>query len=312
MQNGKVIILLGPTAAGKTDLALALSARWPLDIISVDSAQVYRYMNIGTAKPDAETLARFPHRLINLIDPDQTYSAAQFCLDATAAIRSSHAAGRVPLLAGGTMLYAKALMQGLSPLPPASPALRAELEAEAAAVGWPAMHAELARHDPVSASRLQPNDAQRIQRALEVWRLRGVPLSSLQLVAPGTSQFPFETLLVGLMPADRAHLHQRIALRFNRMLEADLVGELAELRKRFSLDQQMPSMRSVGYRQAWEYLEGAIDRTQLAERGIAATRQLAKRQMTWLRSMHGAELFDSLDDSTPATVLERCGRFLQA
>ncbi len=309
--TGKVILLLGPTAAGKTDLSFVLSAHLPLDIISVDSAQVYRHMNIGTAKPDAETLARYPHRLIDLIDPDQAYSAAKFCSDAMEAIRDSHSKGRVPLLAGGTMLYAKALLQGLSALPAADPALRAELEAEATLIGWPAMHAQLARHDPVSASRLKPNDAQRIQRALEVWRLSGVPLSSLQLSASAPSSFPFKSLVLGLMPVDRARLHQRIAQRFEKMLSQGLVDELAGLRRRFKLNPQMPSMRSVGYRQAWEYLEGDINHAQVAEKGMAATRQLAKRQITWLRSMAGATILDSLDREAPAAALDRCRRFLE-
>lgn len=310
MMDGRVIFLLGPTAAGKTDLALALCQCLPLDIISVDSAQVYRHMNIGTAKPDAETLSRYPHQLIDLINPDQAYSAAQFCGDAAAAIRASHDRGRVPLLAGGTMLYARALMQGMSRLPPADPVLRAELAEQAAAIGWPAMHAELARHDPVSAARLQPNDAQRVQRALEVWRLTGVPLSSLQVSTTTPPRFPFQSLVLGLMPADRGRLHQRIADRFNNMLAQGLVDELDGLRRNFELNPQMPSMRSVGYRQAWEYLDGKLDQAGLTEKGITATRQLAKRQMTWLRSMAKAELFDSLDKGAPTAILERSQQFL--
>lgn len=310
MTTQKVIFLLGPTAAGKTDLALALAARFPLEIISVDSAQVYRGMDIGTAKPDAGTLARFPHHLINLIDPDEAYSAARFCGDAIAVIRDVHARGAVPLLTGGTMLYARALTQGLSSLPPADPAVRGQLESQAREIGWPAMHALLAVHDPVTAARLEPNDAQRIQRALEVWRLTGSPLSALQTAADSTATFLHRALMLGLMPADRAQLHDRIARRFENMLARGLVDELAELRKEFALTPDMPSMRSVGYRQAWEYLEGKIDRQALADKGIAATRQLAKRQMTWLRSMPAMDLVDGFQPGAQTALETRCAGFL--
>lgn len=310
MTMQKVIFLLGPTAAGKTDLALALAARFPIEIVSVDSAQVYRGMDIGTAKPDAETLARFPHHLINLIDPGEAYSAARFCGDAKGVIRDVHARGAVPLLTGGTMLYARALTQGLSSLPPADPAVRGQLESQAREIGWPAMHARLAVHDPVTAARLEPNDSQRIQRALEVWQLTGSPISALQTAGQTPSAFPYRALMLGLMPADRTLLHDRIARRFENMLACGLIDELAELRKKFALSPDMPSMRSVGYRQVWEYLEGEIDRQTMAEKGIAATRQLAKRQMTWLRSMSAMELIDGFQPGAQAALEARCAGFL--
>ena len=278
------VLLMGPTASGKSGLALALCERLPCEIVSVDSAQVYRGMDIGTAKPDAATRARVPHHLIDLIEPTESYSAARFCADATATIAAIRARGRVPILAGGTMLYVKALTEGLSALPRADPATRDAIDAEAARVGWPRMHAELARVDPAAAARLAPNDSQRIQRALEVWRLTGRPLSSWQGNRDAT---PFDAIRVALVPADRARLHREIARRFDAMLDQGLVDELAALRRRHALEASMPSMRSVGYRQAWRYLDGEIDRDTLRATGIAATRQLAKRQITWLRSMPG-------------------------
>jgi tRNA dimethylallyltransferase len=311
MMPERVIFLLGPTASGKTDLALALASRFPVEIVSVDSAQVYRGMDIGTAKPDAATLARFPHHLIDLIDPTEAYSAARFCRDAQAAIGAVHARGAVPLLTGGTMLYARALMQGLSSLPPADPAVREQLESRAREIGWPGMHALLAIHDPATAARLKPNDAQRIQRALEVWQLTGSPLSALQTMADSPVQFPYRSLLLGLMPAERAQLHQRIATRFTQMLSRGLVDELEALRRGFALTPEMPSMRCVGYRQAWEFLDGRSNWRSLTEKGIAATRQLAKRQMTWLRSMPAVEPVDSLAADARAAIEARCGEFLE-
>jgi tRNA dimethylallyltransferase len=278
------ILLTGPTASGKSALALSLAEDLGGEIVSVDSAQVYRGMDIGTAKPDAATRARVPHHLIDLIEPTESYSAARFCADATAAIAAIRARGRLPVLAGGTMLYVKALTEGLSALPRADQATRDAIDAEAARVGWPRMHAELARVDPAAAARLAPNDAQRIQRALEVWRLTGRPLSSWQGNRDAT---PFEAIRIALVPADRERLHREIARRFDAMLDAGLVEELAALRRRYALDPSMPSMRSVGYRQAWRYLDGEIDRDTLRATGIAATRQLAKRQITWLRAMPG-------------------------
>jgi tRNA dimethylallyltransferase len=277
------VLLMGPTASGKTAVALELAARLPVEIVSVDSAQVYRGMDVGTAKPDAATRSRVRHHLLDLIDPDQAYSAARFRVDALAAIAGVRARGRIPLLVGGTMLYFKALREGLSDLPPADAAVRARLDARAADEGWPALHAELAHVDPATAARLDPADSQRIQRALEVYELSGRPMSALQ----GARRSPAEAGLVSLalIPQDRAELHRRIAIRFDAMLAAGLVDEPAGLRRRFRLDASMPSMRCVGYRQAWQFIDGDGDCDALRERGAAATRQLARRQLTWLRSL---------------------------
>ncbi|MBS0321241.1 MAG: tRNA (adenosine(37)-N6)-dimethylallyltransferase MiaA [Proteobacteria bacterium] len=278
-----VIVLMGPTAAGKSDVALALAAALDGEIVSVDSAQVYRGMDIGTAKPDTATRARVAHHLVDVIDPDASYSAARFCADAEAALADIAARGRAPIVAGGTMLYFKALTEGLSSLPVAAPAVRAALDARAAADGWPALHAELARVDPATAARLAPTDAQRIQRALEVHIVAGVPLSSLQArrAAPaGRAAW----LRVALVPGDRARLHRDIETRFDRMIAAGLVDELAALRRRYALSADMPSMRSVGYRQAYALLDGSVDVATFRAQAIAATRQLAKRQFTWLRA----------------------------
>jgi len=277
--------LLGPTASGKSRLALELAARHPLEIVSVDSGQVYRGMDIGTAKPTREERARVPHHLIDLVDPTESYSAGRFRADAVRAIEGVLGRGRVPLLVGGTMLYYRALAQGIDALPEADPALRARLDARAAREGWPALHAELARVDPVTAERLSPNDAQRIQRALEVWEITGQPIAAHQVKAP--SPLPFALRAFALVPEDRAALHLRIAERFEQMLRDGLVEELAALRKRHDLNASLPSMRCVGYRQAWGYLEGEYGLDELRARGIAATRQLAKRQLTWLRSLPG-------------------------
>ncbi len=279
------ICLAGPTASGKSALALALAERVPLEIVSVDSAQVFRGMDIGTAKPGAAERARVPHHLIDLLDPREAYSAARFAADALAVVRAINARGALALLVGGTMLYFKALREGLDPMPAADPALRAALDAEAAARGWPALHAELARVDPATAARLAPGDAQRIQRALEVWRASGRPLSAWQ---QGAQQAPAAAAaawpLVTLEPRSRAWLHERIAVRFRAMLDAGLLDEVRALRARGDLNPALPSMRCVGYRQAWAALDSG-DLAALPDRGIAATRQLAKRQLTWLRSM---------------------------
>jgi tRNA dimethylallyltransferase len=284
------VLLMGPTASGKSAVALELAARLPVEIVSVDSAQVYRGMDIGTAKPDGETRARVRHHLLDLIDPDQAYSAARFRIDALAAIADIRARGRVPLLVGGTMLYFKALREGLSDLPPANAAVRARLDTRAAGEGWRALHAELARLDPATAARLDPTDSQRIQRALEVYELSGRPISALQ----GARQKPAEAgfLSLALIPHDRAVLHRRIANRFDAMLAAGLVDEVSGLRRRFRLDPSMPSMRCVGYRQAWQFIDGVGDRDELRARGAAATRQLARRQLTWLRSLQ-EQTFDA-------------------
>jgi tRNA dimethylallyltransferase len=281
------VLLMGPTGSGKSALSMALAERFPVEIVSVDSAQVYRGMDIGTAKPDAAARARVPHHLIDLIDPVEAYSAARFRADAIQAIAAIRSRGVVPLLVGGTMLYFKALQEGLSALPVADPAVRARLDARAAVEGWPALHAELARVDPVSAGRLQSTDAQRIQRALEVHEITGRPLSELQ-GAREAEGVPGRTIAVALVPEDRVALHQVIAVRFDAMLAAGLVAEVAGLRERHALTPDLPSMRCVGYRQAWEFLDDRIDAATLRAKGIAATRQLAKRQFTWLRRMPAA------------------------
>ncbi len=281
--------LAGPTASGKTAAALAAAARRPVEIVSVDSALVYRDMDIGTAKPSREELAQAPHHLIDIRDPAQAYSAAEFAADATRLVSEIHARGALPLLVGGTMLYFKALFDGLSAMPTADTAVRAQLDERAAREGWPALHAQLARVDPPTAARLAPNDSQRIQRALEVFLVSGRPLSQwhAQEAASGGLR---PALFLSLEPQDRAWLHHRIALRFDQMLAGGFLDEVKALRARGDLQPDLPSMRCVGYRQAWEWLEAAETGAprpiaELRERGIAATRQLAKRQLTWLRSM---------------------------
>jgi tRNA dimethylallyltransferase len=281
------LALTGPTASGKTAAALAIAQRWPVEIISVDSALVYRGMDIGTAKPSAAELAAVPHHLIDIRDPLDAYSAAEFVRDATRLQGEIAARGRVPLLVGGTMLYLKALFDGLDDMPPAQPVVRAAIEAEAQAQGWPAMHAALALVDPTTAARLAPNDSQRISRALEVFRVSGQPISALQQGArKGAWPLPAGALL-SLEPTDRAWLHERIAQRFDTMLAAGFLDEVRALRARGDLQPDLPSMRCVGYRQAWDALDADNPAAlqQLREQGIAATRQLAKRQITWLRSM---------------------------
>jgi len=302
------IFLMGPTASGKTDVAVALVQRLPLEIISVDSALVYRDMDIGTAKPDAETLRVAPHHLIDLIDPAEAYSAARFCEDALRVMAEITARGHVPLLVGGTMLYFKALWEGLSELPQADADLREEIEAEAGERGWPALHEELAKLDPETAARLKPADAQRIQRALEVVRLTGLPMSQA-LAGKRSEALPYRVLPLALAPSDRAMLHERIAQRFVAMLQAGLVDEVIALRKKYPLKPGLPSMRCVGYRQAWQYLEGEYDREELLNRGIYATRQLAKRQLTWLRGME-VETLDCLAADLAAQAEARVRRFL--
>ncbi len=291
MSTLPAVLVMGPTASGKSALALALAGGLAAEIVSVDSAQVYRGMDIGTAKPDAGERAQVPHHLIDLIDPTEAYSAARFRRDALKAVAAIRARGRVPLLVGGTMLYFKALLEGLSALPPANPAVRAALDARAAAEGWPALHAELARVDPATAARLEPMDAQRIQRALEVHATTGVPLSALQGARVADAGLG-PHVAIALLPPDRAVLHARIEARFDAMLDAGLVGELRSLRSRFALSPDLPSMRCVGYRQAWEFIDGAIDMKALRATGAAATRQLAKRQFTWLRALP-ATAFDA-------------------
>lgn len=281
MSKPLVIFLMGPTASGKSALAMELVRRLPCDIISVDSALVYRGMDIGTAKPTSDELTEAPHRLIDLRDPLQSYSAADFCQDALQEMAAITAQGRIPLLVGGTMLYFKALLEGLSPLPEADPQVRATIETQAAESGWGALHAELCRIDPVAGARIHPNDPQRLSRALEVFRITGKTLTELtQQQGPG---LPYQTLQYAIAPLEREILRQRIAERFDAMLALGFETEVRNLMARGDLHPELPSMRCVGYRQMWDYLSGVLDYAEMRYRGIVATNQLAKRQMTWLR-----------------------------
>lgn len=303
------ILLMGPTASGKTAVAMALTRRFPVELISVDSAQVFRDMDIGTAKPDAATLREFPHRLIDLISPEEAYSAARFCADALAAMAEISARGKVPLLVGGTMLYFKALLEGLADLPQACPETRADIDSQAIAQGWPTVHAALAEVDPQTAARLHPTDAQRIQRALEVFRLAGRPMSAL--LTEGKNQLPpYEFLALGLLPSERSVLHERIAQRYDAMLADGLEGEVDLLRAKYRLSLDLPSMRCVGYRQIWEVQDGLAPRSEMRERGIYATRQLAKRQITWIGNTLKPETFDCLAQDVEAGIIERVASFL--
>jgi tRNA dimethylallyltransferase len=292
---------MGPTASGKSPLALALARSLPVEIVSVDSAQIYRGLDIGTAKPSPAERAAVPHHLIDILDPTEAYSAARFRGDALRSMEEIGARGRIPLLVGGTMLYFKALREGLSELPESDAGVRARLDAEAAARGWPAMHEELARVDIATAARLKTGDAQRIQRALEVYRLSGKPMSQL-IGRRQSAALPFRLIELALVPSDRSALHRRIEERFDSMLEQGLIEELQALRKRYPLSSSLPSMRCVGYRQTWQFLDGEISREQLRDRGIFATRQLAKRQLTWLRGMHGSTTIDCLASDVEAKV----------
>ncbi|MCO6440292.1 MAG: tRNA (adenosine(37)-N6)-dimethylallyltransferase MiaA [Nitrococcus mobilis] len=287
-----VVFLMGPTASGKTAVAVELVAALPCEIISVDSALVYRDMNIGTAKPSAETLAIAPHQLIDIRDPAQCYSAAEFRDEALSLIKAIHARERIPLLVGGSMLYFRALAGGLADLPAADHRLRASLEREAQRAGWPALHERLARVDAKTAARLHPNDAQRIQRALEVYELTGKALSGLTH-DHALEQLPFPLIKFVMVPAVRATLHRRIEVRFRQMLASGFVDEVFELRRRGDLDLSKPSMRAVGYRQIWRYLEGNYDYATMVACALSATRQFAKRQLTWLRREQEAEWFDT-------------------
>ncbi len=300
-----VVLLMGPTASGKTDLAVALTEHLPFDIVSVDSAMVFRGMDIGTAKPDAEVLARAPHRLIDILDPSESYSAARFRDDALREIRAIHAAGRIPLLVGGTMMYFRALQQGLAELPSADPATRARIEAQAVAEGWEALHGRLQAIDPAAAARIHPNDPQRLQRALEVYELTGLPLS--ELLARGAEQaFPYRAVELVVMPAEREVLRRRISGRFETMLRAGLLEEVERLFRRGDLSSELPSIRCVGYRQAWGYLAGDYDAHTMVEKAVSATRQLAKRQLTWLRQWERAGRLDS----TNPYLLDRALKWL--
>jgi tRNA dimethylallyltransferase len=301
--------LLGPTASGKSTLALALAEKISLEIVSVDSAQVYRGMDIGTAKPSAAERQSVPHHLLDVIDPDHSYSTGRWRSDAIQRIAEILGRKKIPLLVGGTMLYYRALVAGLDTLPQADPEVRREIDADAARRGWAALHAELEKVDPKTAHRLPPTDAQRIQRALEVWRLTGKPLSHLQGVSK--TDLPFKVKAFALVPSDRDALHKQIALRFDAMLKAGLIDELAGLKARYRLAGGMPSMRCVGYRQVWEHLEGKLGRAELREQAVIATRQLAKRQLTWLRSFNDLTRLETGGPGDAAAALERLLRELR-
>ena len=304
------IFLMGPTASGKTAVAVALIDQLPVEIISVDSALVYKDMDIGTAKPDANLLLQAPHHLLNLIDPTSAYSAASFRSDALRLMADITARGKIPLLVGGTMLYFKALQEGLSGLPEANPEVRAALDLEAAQIGWPGMHAKLALIDSVTAARLAPNDTQRIQRALEVHAISGETMSSL-FAKQTSAALPYRLLKLALVPNDRAVLHERIALRFDQMLEAGFLDEVRALLVKYpTLTQDATSMRCVGYRQALEHLAGDYDLAELRDRGIFATRQLAKRQLTWLRGMADSLELDCLQSDLQDQVLQVIKQYL--
>ncbi|KTB72808.1 tRNA dimethylallyltransferase [Pseudomonas viridiflava ICMP 13104] len=306
------IFLMGPTAAGKTDLAIELSKVLPCELISVDSALVYRGMDIGTAKPSKAQLAEFPHCLIDILDPAQSYSAADFRADALAAMAEITARGNIPLLVGGTMLYFKALLDGLADMPAADAEVRAQLEADALAFGWQSLHDQLAVVDPVSAARIHPNDPQRLIRALEVYRVSGMSMTahreqqtaqSTEAAASGRQQLPYTVANLAIAPADRKVLHHRIALRFEQMLDQGFLDEVLALRSRGDLHSGLPSIRAVGYRQVWDHLDGKLTRDEMQERGIIATRQLAKRQFTWLRSWENLHWLDSLaSDNLPRAL----------
>ena len=303
---------MGPTASGKTGIAVELAQQLPVELVSVDSALVYRGMDIGTAKPDAATLAQAPHHLIDLIPPTEAYSAAQFRADALRLMADISARGRIPLLVGGTMLYFNALQNGLSNLPEADPEVRARLDAQALEIGWPGMHARLAAVDPQTAARLEPTDAQRIQRALEVWELSGRTMTQIFAETTARDDFPYRLLKLALLPSDRTVLHARIAQRFDDMLQSGLVREVEDLRAAYpALHAGMPSMRCVGYRQAWQYLDGEFGLDKLREKGIAATRQLAKRQLTWLRGMDDTVELDCLDGQLQEKVLMQIKQFIE-
>ncbi|GAA5234417.1 tRNA (adenosine(37)-N6)-dimethylallyltransferase MiaA [Verticiella sediminum] len=302
-----VILLMGPTAAGKSAATLAVAERWPVEIVNVDSATIYRGMDVGTAKPGAEERARVPQHLLDIVDPAETYSAARFRADALALIAAIRDRGRTPVLAGGTMMYYKALQEGLAELPEADATLRIELEARAAREGWPALHAELARLDAPTAARLAPNDSQRIQRALEVCLLSGQPMSELLAAsqagrAGDTAGLDFHA--ISLEPGERAGLHARIARRYDLMLEQGLLAEVAALRERGDLHPGLPSIRCVGYRQTWSHLAGECSLAQAREQAIAATRQLAKRQITWLRARPERRIVDCLRTDAAAGVVD--------
>jgi len=306
---GLVLCLMGPTASGKTGLAVELVERYPVEIVSVDSALVYRGMDVGTAKPGPDVLARAPHRLIDIVDPAEAYSAARFRDDALEEIRAIRARQRIPLLVGGTMLYFRALMQGLSALPPADPAVREHLLAQARELGWDALHQRLRAVDPVAAARIHANDTQRVQRALEVHAVTGRSMTS-HLSSRDRPDIPWRYICWGLFLPSREQLHARIEARFHGMLEDGLVAEVAGLRGRGDLDLNQPSMRAVGYRQVWDYLDGRLSHEQMTERGIFASRQLAKRQLTWLRSEPDLEWFDATQSGLVGRICARMDQLM--
>jgi tRNA dimethylallyltransferase len=310
MLRPSAILLMGPTGAGKTELAAGLVGRFPLDIVSVDAAMVFRGMDIGTAKPDAELLARAPHRLIDLIDPRESYSAARFLEDAGEAMAEIAARGRTPLLVGGTMLYFRALQSGLAQLPAADPVLRARIEARAAEEGWPALHAALAQRDPAAAARIRPNDRQRIQRALEVVERTGRTLTEQQAEDLRGASRAADLKLV-LAPADRAELAVRLERRFADMMGRGLLDEVRRLFARGDLRGELPAVRLIGYRQLWSHLENGVPLDEAVRLAVVATRQLARRQLTWLRAEPGAEWFDAFDGETPERIAARVAEWLR-
>lgn len=302
---------MGPTASGKTDLAVALRKHLPVELINVDSAQIYRDMDIGTAKPDSETLRAAPHRLISFCDPAQPYSAADFATDAKREMADIIASGRVPLLVGGSMLYFKVLLEGLSKLPEANPEIREHIQQQADREGWPSLHNELQKVDAQTASRLHPNHSQRIQRALEVYRITGVPLSELQMKLQGGIQDDFDICQFALIPHNRALLHQRIEQRFLAMMDQGFAAEVEKLYQRGDLNLDMPAIRSVGYRQLWDYFDGRCDLSEAVEKAIIATRQLSKRQQTWLRNWPNRVQIPVDDASGYLSTDSHCELFLK-
>ena len=298
------IFLMGPTASGKTDLAIELCEKLPCEIISVDSALIYKGMDIGTAKPTNEELVRAPHQLIDILDPAQSYSVAEFRKDALEAMQQVVARGNIPLLVGGTMMYYKALVDGLSPLPQSSASVRQQIEQQAKELGWEVLHEQLSKIDPESAKRIHPNDPQRLIRALEVYQLTNQTMTALMAVK--SSPIPFTIKQFSIGPQDRGVLHQRIAKRFDLMIEAGFEQEVEKLRARGDLHLDLPSIRCVGYRQMWEYLDGVTNFEQMRDKSVAATRQLAKRQLTWLRSWEDIYALDTFEQDNLSKIIEQC------
>lgn len=307
-----LICLAGPTASGKSAASLALAQQWPIELIIMDSATIYRGMDIGTAKPAPQEQAQVPHHLLDIRDPAQSYSAAEFAQDAAALARQIRARGRLPVLCGGTMLYYKALREGLNDLPLADPAIRQALDAEARERGWPALHADLAQVDPVTAARLAPNDSQRLQRALEIWHGSGRTLSDWLAQPPTPVLQGWRFVTISLEPSGRAVLHARIAERYRTMLDMGLLDEVRVLHKRPDLHPGLPAIRCVGYRQLWAHLDGRVSLNEAVEQAIAATRQLAKRQITWLRGLPERRIVDCLSERATQEVVQHCSRVLAA